>query len=148
MSADDLSTLVVPGRLLLLHCSFTKPNPKDKFFLAVATEPWLIGFLINSELTSLQQRRPDLQADLIPVGPNRILHKQSWLDCSCPIEEIEFADACAQISADPWRVKSMASDSLMGAVRAKVDRSLLIEAGCRKIILRRIDEHFPSPPSK
>ena len=144
MGVDEMSALIVPGRLLLLHCSFTKPKPKDKFFLTVATEPWLIGFLINSDLTPFQKEREDRRADLLPVGPNRILHKQSWLDCSCPIEEIELADACAQIDADPARVKPMATDQLMAAVRGIVDRSLLIEAGCRKIILRRIDEHFPA----
>ena len=49
---QSLEELVVPGRVLRLFCSFTN-QPKEKFVVVVATHPFCLGFLINSNPTAL-----------------------------------------------------------------------------------------------
>jgi hypothetical protein len=142
VSIEDIQAFIVPGRCLRLWCKFTRPA-KEKFFLVAATEPFLIGFLINSEATSLQQQRPDLLRELISLPQGGFLTHQSYLDCTCAISDFEMDEVCAQISADPGRMLTVASPEVMHAIRIIVEGSLMIEGGNRKIILKNIDQHFP-----
>jgi len=56
---QSLEELIVPGRVLRLFCSFTNP-PKEKFVVIAATDPFCLGFLINSSATELQKSKKHL----------------------------------------------------------------------------------------
>jgi hypothetical protein len=143
MALEDFQALIVPGRFLKLWCTFTRP-PKEKYFLVVATAPWVIGFLINSELTAFQKTRPDLVNENIGISGGFLPHR-SYLDCTCAIQDLEMAEICAQLGDQPKRLLSSAPQDLIERVKRVVDGSLLIEAGVRKIILRNLVAQYPAP---
>jgi len=64
---QSLEELIVPGRVLRLFCSFTDP-PKEKFVVIVATNPFCLGFLINSNPTEPQKSKKHLSDELISVS--------------------------------------------------------------------------------
>jgi len=142
VAPQSLRDLIVPGRFVKLWCPFTDP-PKEKYLLVVAIEPFLIAFLVNSELTAFQKSREDLRADHISFS-GAFLHHPSQLDCSCAIHDFEIEDVCAQIEADPKRVKILAPAPMIESVKIIVEASLMIETGYKKIILRQLNTFYPA----
>lgn len=142
MASADVAALIQPGSVLLVWCRFCKP-PKPKFLVVVATQPFALGFLINSSPTEYQRRHAHLMSDQVPVAaadyPGFLAH-DSWVDCSTAIEEYEMDELVATVAADPAR-KLLGSLTNVDKerVRTAVHDSVNIEMSNIKIIVRSLE---------
>jgi hypothetical protein len=138
---QSLEELVVPGRILRLFCSFTNP-PKEKFVVVVATNPFCLGFLINSNPTALQKSKKHLSDELISVsaqdGYAFLTNPQpSVLDCTFAAD-LDLGETLAQIAQDSFRVHGLISDSTRTQIIKVVEKSMTLEGGISKIIVRNL----------
>jgi hypothetical protein len=138
---QSLEELVIPGRILRLFCSFTNP-PKEKFVVIVATNPICLGFLINSNPTRLQMAKKHLSDELIRVsardGYEFLTNPQSSvLDCTFAAD-LDLGETLAQIAQDSSRVHRLISDSTRTQIINIVEKSMTIECGICKIIVRNL----------
>ena len=138
---QSLEELIVPGRVLRLFCSFTNP-PKEKFVVIVATDPCLIGFLINSSPTDLQKSKKHLRDELVEVrradGYDFLTNPApSVLDCTFAAD-FELDEIVAQLTLDANRVHGMIADGAREQIVAIVKDSMTLEGGIAKIILKNL----------
>lgn len=138
---QSLEELVIPGRILRLFCSFTNP-PKEKFVVIVATDPFCLGFLINSRPTALQETRRHLSDELVPVsaddGYDFLTNPEpSVLDCTFAAD-LDLGETLAQMAQDASRVRGFISDATRTQIVRVVEKSMTLEGGISKIILRNL----------
>lgn len=140
---QSLEELIVPGRVLRLFCSFTDP-PKEKFVVIVATEPFCLGFLINSSPTELQQSKKHLQDELISVskadGYDFLTNpRPSVLDCTLAAD-FELDELVAQLTQDSSRALRLITDETRAKIVEVVKESMTLEGGIAKIILKNLSK--------
>ncbi len=140
---QSLEELVVPGRILRLFCSFTNP-PKEKFVVVVATNPFCLGFLINSNPTALQKSKKHLSDELISVsardGYAFLTNPQpSVLDCTFAAD-LDLGETLAQIAQDPSRVHGLITDATRKQIIDVVGESMTLEGGIAKIIVKNLTD--------
>ena len=138
---QSIEDLVVPGRILRLFCSFTSP-PKEKYVVIVATNPFHLGFLINSNPTGLQKSKKHLLDELIRVssgdGYDFLTNREpSVLDCTFAAD-LDLAETLAQIAQDASRVRGLISDSTRVKIISVVEKSMTLEGGIAKIIVKNL----------
>ena len=138
---QSLEELVVPGRVLRLFCSFTNP-PKEKFVVVVATHPFCLGFLINSNPTALQKSKKHLSDELISVsaqdGYAFLTNPQpSVLDCTFAAD-LDFDETVAQLTQDSSRVLGLITDATRKQIIDVVGESMTLEGGISKIIVKNL----------
>lgn len=138
---QSLEELVVPGRILRLFCSFTNP-PKEKFVVVVATHPFCLGFLINSNPTALQKSKKHLSDELISVsaqdGYAFLTNPQpSVLDCTFAAD-LDFDETVAQLTQDPSRSLGLITDATRDQIVAIIGESMTLEGGIAKIIVKNL----------
>jgi len=138
---QSLEDLVVPGRVLRLFCSFTNP-PKEKFVVIVATNPFCLGFLINSNPTALQKAKKHLSDELIHVsardGYAFLTNPQpSVLDCTFAAD-LDLDETLAQIAQDSSRVHRLIADSTRTQIINIVEKSMTLEGGISRIIAKNL----------
>ena len=138
---QSLEELVVPGRILRLFCSFTNP-PKEKFVVVVATDPFCLGFLINSNPTRLQKTKKHLSDELISVsaqdGYAFLTNPQpSVLDCTFAAD-LDFDETVAQLTQDSSRVLGIITDATRKQIIDVVGESMTLEGGISKIIVKNL----------
>lgn len=138
---QSLEELVVPGRILRLFCSFTNP-PKEKFVVVVATHPFCLGFLINSNPTALQKSKKHLSDELISVsaedGYAFLTNPQpSVLDCTFAAD-LDFEETVAQLAQDSSRVFGLITDPTRKQIIDVVGESMTLEGGISKIIVKNL----------
>ena len=138
---QSLEELVVPGRILRLFCSFTNP-PKEKFVVVVATDPFCLGFLINSNPTRLQKTKKHLSDELISVsaqdGYAFLTNPQpSILDCTLAAD-LDLDETVAQLTQDSARVLSFITHATRKLIIEVVKESMTLEGGIAKIIVKNL----------
>jgi len=138
---QSLEELVVPGRILRLFCSFTNP-PKEKFVVIVATNPFCLGFLINSSATDLQKSKKHLSDELVSVsaqdGYAFLTNPQpSVLDCTFAAD-LDLDETVAQLTQDPTRVLSFITEATRKQIVEIVKESMTLEGGIAKIIVKNL----------
>ena len=138
---QSLEELVVPGRILRLFCSFTNP-PKEKFVVVVATDPFCLGFLINSNPTRLQKTKKHLSDELISLsaqdGYAFLTNPQpSVLDCTFAAD-LDLDETVAQLTQDPTRVLSFITEATRKRIIEVVKESMTLEGGIAKIIVKNL----------
>ena len=138
---QSLEELVVPGRILRLFCSFTNP-PKEKFVVVVATHPFCLGFLINSNPTALQKSKKHLSDELIKVsaqdGYAFLTNPQpSVLDCTFAAD-LDFDETVAQLTQDSSRAFGLITDATRKQIIDVVGESMTLEGGISKIIVKNL----------
>jgi hypothetical protein len=138
---QSLEELVIPGRILRLFCSFTNP-PKEKFVVVVATHPFCLGFLINSNPTALQKSKKHLSDELISVsaedGYAFLTNPQpSVLDCTFAAD-LDFEETVAQLAQDSSRVFGLITDPTRKQIIDVVGESMTLEGGISKIIVKNL----------
>ncbi len=138
---QSLEELMVPGRILRLFCSFTNP-PKEKFVVIVAKNPFCLGFLINSNPTGLQKARKHLSDELIRVssgdGYAFLTNREpSILDCTFAAD-LDLDETLAQIAQDSSRVLGIISNATRTKIINVVEKSMTLEGGIAKIIVRNL----------
>ena len=138
---QSLEELVVPGRILRLFCSFTNP-PKEKFVVVVATDPFCLGFLINSNPTRLQKTKKHLSDELISViaqdGYAFLTNPQpSVLDCTFAAD-LDLDETVAQLTQDSTRVLSFITEATRKQIIEVVKESMALEGGIAKIIIKNL----------
>lgn len=138
---QSLEELVVPGRILRLFCSFTNP-PKEKFVVVVATDPFCLGFLINSNPTRLQKTKKHLSDELISVsaqdGYAFLTNPQpSVLDCTFAAD-LDLDETVAQLTQDSTRVLSFITEATRKQIIEVVKESMTLEGGIAKIIVKNL----------
>ena len=140
---QSLEELIVPGRVLRLFCSFTAP-PKEKFVVVVATNPFCLGFLINSSPTGLQRSKKHLADELVRIskadGYEFLTNPEpSVLDCTFAAD-FDVDQVVAQLTQDPSRVLGFLTDATRKRVAEVVQESMTLEGGLVKIILRNLTD--------
>jgi len=138
---QSLEELVVPGRILRLFCSFTNP-PKEKFVVIVATNPFCLGFLVNSSATDLQKSKKHLSDELVSVsaqdGYAFLTNPQpSVLDCTFAAD-LDLDETVAQLTQDPTRVLSFITEATRKQIVEIVKESMTLEGGIAKIIVKNL----------
>ena len=138
---QSLEELIVPGRVLRLFCSFTDP-PKEKFVVIVATNPFCLGFLINSNPTKLQESKRHLLDDLIRVskadGYDFLTNPQpSVLDCTYAAD-FDLDEIVAQLTQDPARLLGLITEATRKRIIEIMKESMTLEGGIAKIILKNL----------
>jgi len=138
---QSLEELVVPGRILRLFCSFTNP-PKEKFVVVVATDPFCLGFLINSNPTRLQKTKKHLSDELISLsaqdGYAFLTNPQpSVLDCTFAAD-LDLDETVAQLTQDSTRVLSFITEATRKQIIEVVKESMTLEGGIAKIIVKNL----------
>ena len=138
---QSLEELVVPGRVLRLFCSFTDP-PKEKFVVIVATNPFCLGFLINSSPTELQKAKKHLWDELIRIGKadgyEFLTNPQpSVLDCTLAAD-FDLDETVAQLTQDSSRAMGFITDETRERIIAVVKESMTLEGGIAKIIIKNL----------
>ena len=140
---QSLEELIVPGRVLRLFCSFTNP-PKEKFVVIVATSPFCLAFLINSNPTDLQKSKKHLFDELVQVskvdGYDFLTNpRPSVLDCTYPAD-FDLDEVVAQLTQDATRVHGFIADTTRSRIVEVVKKSMTLEGGIAKIILRNLSQ--------
>lgn len=137
----DNDWLLVPGRIIRLFCSFTKP-PKEKYVVLLTKNPFLVGFLINSHPTDFQQNRPHLLGELIKLTTKdySFISHVCYIDCTT-IADLDEEDVLAQIADDPARDLKMISEKTRCQIVSILTNSLTIESGLVKLILKNLEIH-------
>jgi len=140
---QSLEELIVPGRILRLFCSFTVP-PKEKFVAIVATDPFHLGFLINSSATELQESKKHLSDELIEIdksdGYDFLTNPEpSVLDCTYAAD-LDLDEMVAQMTQDPARVHGLITDSTRHRILEVLKNSINLEGGIAKIILKNLQQ--------
>jgi len=138
---QSLEELIVPGRVLRLFCSFTDP-PKEKFVVIVATNPFCLVFLINSNPTKLQESKRHLLDELIRVskadGYDFLTNSQpSVLDCTYAAD-FDLDEIVAQLTQDPARLLGLITEATRNRIIEIVKESMTLEGGIAKIILKNL----------
>jgi hypothetical protein len=140
---QSLEELVVPGRVLRLFCTFTDP-PKEKYVVIVATQPFCLGFLINSSPTELQRSKKHLRDELVSLsradGYDFLTNPQpSVLDCTLAAD-FAFDEVVAQLTQDSSRVLRIITDETRANIVQVVKESMTLEGGISKIILKNLSK--------
>jgi hypothetical protein len=140
---QSLEELVVPGRVLRLFCTFTDP-PKEKYVVIVATQPFCLGFLINSSPTELQRSKKHLRDELVSLsradGYDFLTNPQpSVLDCTLAAD-FAFDEVVAQLTQDSSRVLRIITDETRANIVQVVKESMTLEGGIAKIILKNLSK--------
>ncbi len=140
---QSIEELVVPGRILRLFCSFTNP-PKEKFVVVVATNPFCLGFLINSNPTALQRAKKHLSDELIRVSASDgyaflTNPAPSVLDCTFAAD-LDLDETLAQITQDYSRVHGLISELTRRQIINVVEKSMTLEGGIAKIIVKNLTQ--------
>jgi hypothetical protein len=140
---QSLEELVVPGRVLRLFCTFTDP-PKEKYVVIVATQPFCLGFLINSSPTELQRSKKHLRDELVSLsradGYDFLTNPQpSVLDCTLAAD-FAFDEVVAQLTQDSSRVLRIITDETRANIVKVVKESMTLEGGIAKIILKNLSK--------
>jgi len=119
---ESLQRQFEPGRICYLHCSFTRPHPKNKFLVLLAISPKPVFFVINSEISAfIQAREPLLSCQiLLPAGEYEFLDHDSYVDCTTVIDTLGLDEIITQTLDDFGRIKGVLSESsktkILGAV--------------------------------
>lgn len=131
--------LLIPGRVLTIFSSITKPKPKEKHVVLVATKPILLGFFINSP-TDFQKIHHHLMAEMVELnkadGYPFITHR-SYIDCTEAID-LEEEDLIAQVTADPSRDRKMITDNTRNKILGILENALMLEGGIAAIIKKNL----------
>lgn len=138
---QSLEELIVPGRVLRLFCSFTNP-PKEKYVVIVATNPFCLGFLINSNPTDLQRSKKHLMDELVEVsnadGFGFLTNPQpSVLDCTYAAD-FDLDEVVAQLTQDASRAHGLLADAVRSRIVGVVKDSMTLEGGIARIILKNL----------
>lgn len=139
---------VKPGTVLYLHCSFTVP-PKEKFLLIVSTDPLIVLFIINSEISRfVQNSQPHYQAQvLLKQQEHSFLRHDSYLDCSknhqqnFPLEKIKTA-----ILDDIGRVKGKVSRSACTQILQVIQVSRFFSPKEKQVISSSLSTYLATLP--
>lgn len=110
------------------HCRHVRPKPKNKYVVIVCRDLRPMGFLINTGIHPLIQKRPELLAcqALIEKSHHRCLSHDSYVDC---IDLYDFEDEELVEGAVPI------SEQAMLRIKEAVDKSKTIEKRYKKLIL-------------
>ena len=138
---QSLEELIVPGRVLRLFCAFTDP-PKEKYVVIVATNPFCLGFLINSSATDLQKSKKHLSDELISVsakdGYAFLTNPQpSVLDCTFAAD-LDLDETVAQLTQDSSRSLGIITDATREQIVEVMGESMTLEGGIAKIIVKNL----------
>lgn len=108
-----------PGQVFKLYCA-TCADKKDKFFVVALTEPVLRCFLINSDMTKLQQSRDDLALECVPLAQSQhpFLTYDSYLGCNYLFPEYTAKSLNIVLNARPGAyVGNLHQDAMEEAYR-------------------------------
>lgn len=130
-----------PAAFCGFFCSFTDP-PKEKFVVIVATDPFCLGFLINSSPTDLQKSKKHLSDELINVsaqdGYAFLTNPQpSVLDCTFAAD-LDFDETVAQLTQDSSRVLGLITGATRKRIVEVIGESMTLEGGIAKIIVKNL----------
>lgn len=135
-----IQSRLTPGRVLLLHCSFTKP-PKDKFLVLASVEPKLLFFVVNSSINEYVRKHEALLRCKVEIGTadHPFLHHASFVDCTTAYR-IALNDVYEQLEADIDRLKDPVSTVMRDQIIAAVKFSKTLTAGQKADILSAFDQ--------
>lgn len=110
------------------NCRHTRPSPKSKLVAIVCRDSKAMGFLINSNVHPLIQKRHDLLAcqAYLESASHPCLNYDSYVDC---IDLYEFEDA--ELTNKRGAISERAKEEIMKAVT----NSKTIEKRYKKLIL-------------
>ncbi|MGH7496813.1 MAG: hypothetical protein ACREOO_31075 [bacterium] len=110
---ESLQRQFEPGRVLYLHCNFTRPQPKNKFLVLLAISPKPVFFIINSEISSFIRARQNLLSSqiLLRAGEYEFLEHDSYLDCTVVIDALSLDEIITQLLIDLSRIKGVLNES-------------------------------------
>ena len=108
----------------------------------MATNPFCLGFLINSSPTELQKAKKHLSDELIRIskadGYEFLTNPQpSVLDCTLAAD-FDLDETVAQLTQDSSRAMGFITDETRERIIAVVKESMTLEGGIAKIIIKNL----------
>lgn len=124
------------GQVFHLWCRFCNPQ-KYKYFVVASIDPGPWFFLINSEPTEFQKKRPRLMSSLValPAHSNTFLSHDSWLDCTELLGGYSGEDIENLLQQDPRVLLGRLAANSRRAVRAVISASPLLAEAKKKVLL-------------
>ncbi len=113
---------ILPGSILYLHCSFTIPNPKNKYVLLLKLNRPSLIFVINSDINRFIQSRPELYAlqMRLPASAYTFFDHDSFINCSEVKEDFLESEIVEQLTRDPQRKKGVLRNREIGEVKQMI----------------------------
>jgi len=139
VAALTLQQILTPGNVLDLFCDFTTPQ-KNKLLILASTDPRLVFFIINSELTEFRSRTEEIKDAQVEIKKveHAFLTKDSWADCSKAIHLFDVQEVARQINSKTGAFKGVLHDNAKAAIRAVVKDSRLLENRDKTAILQSL----------
>jgi hypothetical protein len=113
----------VPGQVLYLFCSFTTPQPKNKFLFVACVNPRPLLFVINSQINDFISNRPHLRRCQVSIksGDYKFLTHDSFINCTEAKDDFDYSDIEIQLLNDMTRIRGPLSqpcvDEIIEAVK-------------------------------
>lgn len=123
---ESIRRSLVPGQILYLFCHFTTP-PKDKYLLLVCTDPIYLFFVINSQINDFVQSRQHLrQCQVMLIKDDYSLQRDSYVNCSEPIDSLDETDVIDQVLHDMSRVRDRLNEESIAEIKKVVSNSVTL----------------------
>jgi hypothetical protein len=128
---------LVPGCIVWLHCSFTRP-PKDKFLVLGSLDPplWLI---INSRVHPFIVKKAALASCQVTIDKkeHQFLNHDSFIDCT-GVHRVAMDEVYSQVEQDFKRLKGNVSDEVKVQILAAVKAGLTLTKQEQEAIIRAL----------
>jgi hypothetical protein len=128
---------LTPGRVLYLHCGFTRPAPKDKYLLLASYDTPPLLFVINSGISRYIQSKPHLLSCQVPlkVSDYSFLSHDSYVDCSEVINCIDKGELEDQLLASTERIKGEVDQATKSMIVKVVGGAKTVSPKHKRLIL-------------
>lgn len=137
-----IQSRLTPGRVVFLHCDFTKPEPKDKFLVLVAVEPDPMFFVINSSVNEYIRRKTWLMQCQVEIGHEEhpFLNYHSFIDCT-EARRIALREVYEQLERGIDRLKDEINHKVRDQIIAAVKFAKTIPAKQKAEILSALEQN-------
>lgn len=131
---------IYPGHVLYLQCPFVnKPvGQQGKYLLVISIDPFLLHFIINSEINQFVRRNPELLASQIKLTSKEhpFLRHDSYIDCQEVIDyfEADLMDIKKNIRDDSSIIRGSIVKSVRDEVIRKTKENRLIDTNHKRYI--------------
>ncbi len=128
---------LVPGKVLYLHCDFTKP-PKNKFLVIVNTAPLVMMFIINSGINTFIANNPVLNALQIRIEPGHypFLKHNSYIACHELNTRFTIEEIKSQLENDLTLIKGDLTAATKNEIIKQANGSVLYSSVQKDLIAR------------
>ncbi|MBA4318489.1 MAG: hypothetical protein C0412_08815 [Flavobacterium sp.] len=136
LKEQQINNAIVPGQILKLFCSFTKP-PKEKYLLLASVNPTVCIFIINTSIHPFIKSKHDLlEAQVLMKKVDyQFLDHDSYIACHELINHFTIEEVKKQLLLDASRIKGRINSITRNNILISVDNCRALPKTDKKIIV-------------